>query len=807
MSKRGSGVLGLWVIASCSASPGAPPELAAVDGSGGDITMVSFPATAIGQSSTMTLQLHNGGDVATGAIALTVTGPFALDATGTTCSGTTLARGATCDVVVDYRPASSGTATGTLAATSDPGGTLTIPLAGIGESTVTVTKAGTGGGTVSSTPAGIACGTTCTALFPGAVTLTAVPDASSTFAGWSDPGCTGTTCTVAEAPTVRAITATFTSLPTTVYLTPSSASFGTVRIGDSTLATVQLVNPTVAATSISAATAAAPFSVFDTTCGVALAAGASCNFRVKFEPTALGAATGILDVTADGAHHTADLVGTGGSRVTVSVVGLGTVVSAPAGIACGSTCSAVFGASVALTATPDAGNTFASWSDPSCTTSTCSVAPGTSITATFATTGAPAVSVGMPSGIPGQVRIFDVTAAAQVAMCAGSCSALLTAGHTIEIAAATPSHYDGIAGACTADATVHSCQFTATGPATVTALFSKDLGERWSVLGTYMAGMQLPFRAAFDDGGHLIVFDAAEVTAFDATGTLLWTHPIAAASFVMASGGAMYIATGMNLLLVDSSGTTLATHPFTGTLQFLAPNGGLLGTDMAGTTTEWTTTGSVVRTLATGPLNGVDAMGNLYALVAMTSTATGTPTTTYTASRWTFAGVPLSAIPEVAPPNENAGGAGLLVSGNHFVGYAYGRQSHTVDPFSVEAHTTGGVLEVMDTVNRPANSGDLLGGAAPAGDSTIGAFYVPTWTSVGAGVTVVRYAQSGGTWASVRSTRLAFQVGLDPVSGMYPLAIVGGPNGELAVIGYYLGLVDRSTGVQPKSSIVQTFYP
>ena len=51
---------------------------------------------------------------------------------------------------------------------------------------LTVSKSGTGSGTITSNPAGINCGTICSANFdPGTfVTLTATPDAGSTFGGW-----------------------------------------------------------------------------------------------------------------------------------------------------------------------------------------------------------------------------------------------------------------------------------------------------------------------------------------------------------------------------------------------------------------------------------------------------------------------------------------------------------------------------------------------------------------------------------------------------------------------------------------------
>ena len=64
--------------------------------------------------------------------------------------------------------------------------------------TLSVSKGGTGTGIVTSSPAGINCGSDCTEVYTsgGVVTLTAAPDGSSTFGGWSG-ACTGTgTCTV-----------------------------------------------------------------------------------------------------------------------------------------------------------------------------------------------------------------------------------------------------------------------------------------------------------------------------------------------------------------------------------------------------------------------------------------------------------------------------------------------------------------------------------------------------------------------------------------------------------------------------------
>jgi hypothetical protein len=62
-----------------------------------------------------------------------------------------------------------------------------------------ITHNGVGSGVVSSNPAGISCGTDCAQAYDihTVVTLTAAPNADSTFTGWSGGGCTGTgTCMV-----------------------------------------------------------------------------------------------------------------------------------------------------------------------------------------------------------------------------------------------------------------------------------------------------------------------------------------------------------------------------------------------------------------------------------------------------------------------------------------------------------------------------------------------------------------------------------------------------------------------------------
>ncbi len=95
--------------------------------------------------------------------------------------------------------------------------------------TLTLNEPGLGTGTITSNPSGINCGSTCSSLYLQGqhVTLTAVADLISTFAGWSGGGCSGTdTCTV----TMNAdtsLTATFNQkVPVTV--TKSGSGSGTI---------------------------------------------------------------------------------------------------------------------------------------------------------------------------------------------------------------------------------------------------------------------------------------------------------------------------------------------------------------------------------------------------------------------------------------------------------------------------------------------------------------------------------------------------------------------------------------------------
>lgn len=91
---------------------------------------------------------------------------------------------------------------------------------------LTVTKTGNGTGTVTSSPAGINCGSDCSGTYNqnALVTLTATPDAGSTFDGWSG-ACTGTgQCTVTM-DTAKDVAATFNVIACSYSISPTSQTF------------------------------------------------------------------------------------------------------------------------------------------------------------------------------------------------------------------------------------------------------------------------------------------------------------------------------------------------------------------------------------------------------------------------------------------------------------------------------------------------------------------------------------------------------------------------------------------------------
>ena len=237
---------------------------------------------------------------------------------------------------------------------------------------LTLTPAGDGGGTVTSTPAGIDCGATCAASFPrdATVTLTAMPDATSTFDGWTGD-CSGTDDCTILLDGARSVTPTFTRITHELSVTLAGAGGGTVT---STPAGIDC----------------------GATCAFAYVQGNTVTLTATPDATSTftgwsGACTGTgeCSVTADGAQSVTATFNriTHGLSVGLAGTGGGTVTSTPAGIDCGATCAFAYvqGNTVTLTATPDATSTFTGWSGACTGTTDCvlTMDAARSATATF----------------------------------------------------------------------------------------------------------------------------------------------------------------------------------------------------------------------------------------------------------------------------------------------------------------------------------------------------------------------------------------------------------------------------------------
>jgi len=246
---------------------------------------------------------------------------------------------------------------------------------------LTVSKQGTGSGAVDSSPASISCGDNCQASFnpDTVVTLTATPDAASTFTGWSGD-CSGTgTCQITM-DQARAVTATFAR--DTVDLTVSKAGTGSGSVTSSPAGigcggSCQASFGTGTAVTLTATPDAS--SAFTGWSGDCSGTG---NCQITMDRARA--------VTATFARDTVDLT------VSKAGTGSGSVTSSPAGIGCGGSCQASFGTgtAVTLTATPDASSAFTGWSGDCSGTGNCQITmdQARSVTATFAPNQAPHAS-------------------------------------------------------------------------------------------------------------------------------------------------------------------------------------------------------------------------------------------------------------------------------------------------------------------------------------------------------------------------------------------------------------------------------
>jgi hypothetical protein len=214
---------------------------------------------------------------------------------------------------------------------------------------LTVTKSGTGSGTITSNPSGINCGNTCEYQYDlnSTITLTASPDSTSVFSGWSG-GATGSNSTATVTMSSNQIVNAIFDKMCTLTVTKAGTGSGTVTS-----------NPS------------------------GINCGATCSYQFLYGTSVVLTAT--PDSGSAFSGWSGDTVGTDTTitvtmnsnknvtatfnpaytlTITKSGSGTGIVTSNPSGINCGATCSYRFvsGTSVILEAIPDSSSVFLGWS-------------------------------------------------------------------------------------------------------------------------------------------------------------------------------------------------------------------------------------------------------------------------------------------------------------------------------------------------------------------------------------------------------------------------------------------------------------
>ena len=201
-----------------------------------------FGIADVGTPAAVPFTVTNTGGAPTTALTLKLTGATELTIVADTCTNMTLAPNTACTFRVVFTPTTFGARAGSLSASATTGGTSTQGLQATGRDYVglTVTKSGAGGGTVAG--AGLTCANaTCTGSYgrtdPAAfqvVSLSATPDALSTFTGWSGAGCTGTGACQVSMSMAQAVTATFAvkQVLITATVVSVSAQTGTIVTDD-----------------------------------------------------------------------------------------------------------------------------------------------------------------------------------------------------------------------------------------------------------------------------------------------------------------------------------------------------------------------------------------------------------------------------------------------------------------------------------------------------------------------------------------------------------------------------------------------
>jgi len=327
------------------------PQTVALSGTGLQPHATAAPATvAFGgvrpgnSGSPRTVTLTNDGNTTIHVSTATLTGSGAFNVAADTCSGAALGPGSACTVQVGFAPPTLGTFNATLSfsdeATNSP---QTVALSGSGvqpavslsasslvfgnqvvgtrsaNQAIVLTNSGTDTLNIGAAAAGVpfaiaADGCSSTALAPGA-SCTIQVDFAPTATGPST-GALSIPDDAAGSP--QTVVLSGTGVQPQASVSPSTLSFGSVRVGPGSSSTQQYVtvkNTGTADLHIASVTVAGnPAFTVGTACsGPTLAPGASCKVGIYASPDTIGARSGTLQIADDapGSPQTVSLSVTG----------------------------------------------------------------------------------------------------------------------------------------------------------------------------------------------------------------------------------------------------------------------------------------------------------------------------------------------------------------------------------------------------------------------------------------------------------------------------------------------------------------
>jgi CSLREA domain-containing protein len=437
LPQPGSPLIDLWPEADCQDTEGAAltvdlrGEPRPGNGDGIGAADCDTGAFELNDAHLVTVSLAGSGG---GAV---TSDPAGIDC-GTTCSvgfaeGTTVTLTATAvadSVFSGWSGDCSGT--GDCVLTLDGDKNVTATFDELPSFVLDVTLSGNGSGAVGSSPSGIDCEPSCSASFAEGteVTLTATPDANSTFEGWSGAGCSGSGDCVVTLNADTTINAAFaaTQLPVEVALAGSGS--GSVTSDPAGIdcpgdcAEAFGIEETVTLTANPAGGSA--FTGWSGDCS----GPGDCVLDMDTGPYSVSAGFEIL--------RTLTVQPQGG--------GSGTVTSDPAGIDCPGDCDAQYadGAEVTLTPVADPGSVFAGWTGACSGSGACTVTmdENRTVNAVFQTG-----SFELTVTVNGSGAVTSDPAGID---CPGDCAQTYLAGSVIELTAAPDEghSFTGWSGAC-----------------------------------------------------------------------------------------------------------------------------------------------------------------------------------------------------------------------------------------------------------------------------------------------------------------------------------------------------------------------